>query len=301
MPAEVANFPTVNGAGQTIAVLDTGVDYTNPVFGRAGFGRAFKVRAGYNFIDNNTNFLDTVGHGTATAAMAAGNGWTYGGHHFQGVAPGAQIAALKVDDGSGNISTSEYVRALEWIIGYRYKYNITAVNISEGGDTTFAQKMAGTDYGGLLAQLKNMGVFIAISSGNDSVASGVEYPAADVSAIAVGSVNVNNTVSSFSDTGADLDLLAPGSNVAVPYVGETGGHVTLLASGTSFSSPIAAGAATLLKQISPSASVDDILVTLQNTGTQVTDSRNGFTFSSVNIDNAVSVTEAYLRRHRRHR
>jgi subtilisin family serine protease len=186
------------------------------------------------------------------------------------------------------------------VIGYRYKYNITAVNISEGGDSTFAQKMVGTDYGSLLAQLKSMGVFVAVSSGNDSVASGVEYPAADVSAIAVGSTDVNGSVSSFSDTGADLDLLAPGHNVAVPYIGETGGHVVLLASGTSFSSPIAAGAAVLLKQISPTATVDDILVTLQNSGESTRDPRNGLSFANVNVFSAVSITEAYLRR-RRHR
>ena len=295
---EVTSYPSINGAGQTIAILDSGVDYTNPVFGRSGFGRGYKIRAGYNFVDNNSNFMDADGHGTAVAAIAAGNGYTYRSHHYQGTASGAQIAALKIDDGSGNITVDEYSRALQWVIGYKYKYNITAVNISEGGNNTFAQKFAGSDYGDLLAQLKSMGVFVAISSGNDSDSTGVEYPAADVSAVSVGSINLDGSISSFSDTGPSLDLLAPGDQVIAPALDpQNNTQVFVYASGTSFSSPIAAGASMLLKQISPNASVDDIVTTLQNTGKSTTEADSGLSFSTIDLFNAVSVTANYVRRH----
>lgn len=299
-PASVYSFPTVNGTGESIAILDTGVDYNDPVFGRSGYGTNRKIRAGYNFVDNNGDFMDTNGHGTAVAAVAAGEGYTVSGHRYQGVAPGAQICALKIDDGSGNISVTEYIDALEWVIGYKSKYNIVAVNISEGGDSDFTSKVTGTDYGNLLAELKSMGVFIAVSSGNDSWSDGVEYPAADVSAVAVGSIdNDGTTISSFSDTGPDCDLLAPGDEVAAPTLLVGGSPYYVYAIGTSFSSPIAAAAAADLKQISPTATVDDLLQTLQNTGNSIYDSQNGDTFKSLNLYNAIATTVNYLKQHRR--
>jgi type VI secretion system secreted protein VgrG len=294
----VSSFPTVNGTGESIAILDTGVDYNDPVFGRSGYGTNRKIRAGYNFVDNNGDFLDTNGHGTAVAAVAAGMGWTVSGHRYEGVAPGAQICALKVDDGSGNISVNEYVAALEWVIGYKAKYNIVAVNISEGGDTDFTSKITGSDYGNLLAELKSMGVFVAVSSGNDSWSDGVEYPAADVSAVAVGSVDLDDSISSFSDTGPDCDLLAPGNLVAAPTLLVGGSPYYVYAVGTSFSSPMAAGAAADLKQLNPSASVDDILETLQDSGVSIYDSQNGDTFKRLDLFSAIATVEDYLRRRR---
>jgi subtilisin family serine protease len=293
----IANFPTVNGTSESIAILDTGVDYNDPVFGRSGFGTNRKVRAGYNFVDNNSNFLDTNGHGTAVAAVAAGLGWTVSGHRYEGVAPGAQIDALKVDDGSGNISVQEYINALEWVIGYKAKYNIVAVNISEGGDSDFTSKVTGSDYGDLLAELKSMGVTVAVSSGNDGWSDGVEYPAADVSAVAVGSIDLDGAISSFSDTGPDCDILAPGNLVAAPTLLVGGSPFYVYAVGTSFSSPMIAAAAADLKQISPNATPDQILATLKSTGTTVHDSQNGLNFKSLNLFNAIGTTLSYLRRH----
>jgi hypothetical protein len=294
----VANYPSVNGAGQTIAILDTGIDYTNPVFGRSGYGGGHKIVDGYNFVDNNGDFMDHSGHGTAVAAVAAGNGYTYRRHHYQGVASGANIVALKVDDGTGNVSAGAYEAALGWVIDHKSQYNITAVNISEGGNDKFTSKVSGSDYGDELAQLKAMGVFIAVSSGNDGWSDGVEYPAADPAAVAVGSVDLNGQISDFSDTGPDMDLLAPGNQVIAPSLDPTTQTQNIIyASGTSFSSPITAAASMLLKQISPRATVDDLVTTLQNTGTPTTDPDTGATYQAVNVFSAVSVTERYLARH----
>lgn len=297
--SEVSAFPTVNGAGQTIAILDTGIDYTNPVFGASGFGSGHKIVAGANFVDGTSDFMDHSGHGTAVAAVAAGNGYTYRGHHYQGVASGANIIALKVDDGSGNVSVGSYEAALGWVIAHKDQYNITAVNISEGGNDKFTSKVSGSDYGSELAQLKAAGVFVAVSSGNDGWSDGVEYPAADVSAVAVGSVDLNGQISDFSDTGPDMDLLAPGNQVVAPSLNpSTQQQNVVYASGTSFSSPITAASSMLLKQISPSATVNDLVATLKNTGTATTDPDTGATYKAVNVFSAVSITERYLA-HRR--
>src|ERR1041384_3219305 len=55
-------FPHVTGKDQYIAVLDTGIDYTQPFLG-GGFGDGFKVAGGYDFVDNDPDPIDTFGHG----------------------------------------------------------------------------------------------------------------------------------------------------------------------------------------------------------------------------------------------
>jgi subtilisin family serine protease len=119
-----------------------------------------------------------------------------------------------------------------------------------------------------------------------------------VSAVAVGSVDLNDSISSFSDTGPDCDLLAPGNLVAAPTLLVGGSPYYVYAVGTSFSSPMVAAAAADLKQLNPSASVDDILITLQNTGVSVHDSQNGHTFKRLDLFSAIATVENYLRRHR---
>src|SRR3712207_857824 len=60
----------VTGAGTTIAVIDTGIDYTLPSLG-GGLGPTKKVMGGYDFVDDDADPMDTDGHGTAVAAAAA--------------------------------------------------------------------------------------------------------------------------------------------------------------------------------------------------------------------------------------
>src|SRR4051812_45393900 len=66
----VSDYPTVTGRGQTIAVIDTGIDYTTPSLG-GGFGKNFKVEGGWDFVDNDADPMDTVGHGTKVAGVLA--------------------------------------------------------------------------------------------------------------------------------------------------------------------------------------------------------------------------------------
>src|SRR5215204_5885997 len=60
--------PTVNGSGQVVVVIDTGVDYNHPALG-GGWGN--KVIAGYDFVDNDTDPMDRDGHGTGVAGVVA--------------------------------------------------------------------------------------------------------------------------------------------------------------------------------------------------------------------------------------
>src|SRR5438105_10079985 len=182
-----ASYGNLNGRGESIAVIDTGINWNHPALGNGKVGYGAKVRAGWNFIDNNADYMDYDGHGTAVAGLLAADPYLYRYHRYEGVAPQAQLLALKVDDGVNDPPPSRIRAALQWVIYYKYRYNIVSVNISEGTGL-FDSKTSGADYGDLLQQLADMGVFVAAAAGNDGSATEVNYPGADFNAASVGSV-----------------------------------------------------------------------------------------------------------------
>jgi subtilisin family serine protease len=86
------------GTGETVAVVDTGIDYTHPDLG-GGFGDGFKVVGGYDFSNGDDDPRDDNGHGTHVAGIIAGDPTGPGGR--TGVAPKANLTAYKVFDSSG--------------------------------------------------------------------------------------------------------------------------------------------------------------------------------------------------------
>src|SRR4051812_16718242 len=95
----VANYAHVTGAGGAIAFIDTGMNYNDPALG-GGIGPGKRVVAGYDFVDNDASPMDSDGHGTGVASQAAATTFTYGGAQYQGAAPGTNLIALRVDDGT---------------------------------------------------------------------------------------------------------------------------------------------------------------------------------------------------------
>src|SRR5688572_5181866 len=95
-----ASFPTITGAGTTVAVIDTGINYLLAPLGR-GFGPGKKVIGGFDFFDNDPDPRDEDGHGTAVAAMIAANPYITGGVTYRGIAPDAKLVALRVGDMDG--------------------------------------------------------------------------------------------------------------------------------------------------------------------------------------------------------
>jgi hypothetical protein len=294
-----SQFPSINGKGVTVAMIDTGIDYNLPALG-GGFGPGYKVEAGYNFVDNNSNPIDTDGHGTDTAFCVAGNPITVDGITYQGVAPDAHLIALKAGTESGGFSDANIVAALDWVISNYKKYDISIVNMSIGsGNYTSLQ----TDQpeSADLATLKADGVFIVCASGNSNeetgspiTEDGIAYPAADPSAFSVAAVDSTGAIADFAQRGTLLDFLAPGVNIVMPDItSTTGGVVT--EDGTSFASPYAAGAAALIKDADPTASPGDIGSVLMSSGTEVRDGTStsgdstGLLFSRLNVDAALKL------------
>jgi len=98
--------PCLTGEGIIIAMIDTGVDYTHPDLGGC-FGIGCKVIDGWDFVNDDTDPMDDNGHGTHTAATAAGDGV------LRGVAPNAKIYAYKVLNEFGGGYFSDVISSIE--------------------------------------------------------------------------------------------------------------------------------------------------------------------------------------------
>ncbi|HEV8290511.1 MAG TPA: S8 family serine peptidase [Tepidisphaeraceae bacterium] len=294
----IGHYPNINGAGESIAIIDTGVDYKHPALG-GGFGPGYKVVAGYDFVDDDPDPMDPDGHGTGVAGIIGANDFVYAGSRYRGLAPKANIIALRAmdNDSSDDVEDSRIEQALQWVIAHRTQYNIVAVNISDGTGEFSGPTRTGP-YWDELQTLANSGVFIAAASGNNGVQSpySIEYPAADPNAYAIGSINSSDVISSFTERSADLDLLAPGESIPTTYYDPaTRKHIYLAATGTSFATPFAAAAAALLKQADSSLSPSQIMDILAASGSSNFDGDKergtvtNMTFPRLNIDAAIGM------------
>ena len=274
-PATVTKFPTATGAGQTVAVIDSGIDYTHPSLG-GGFGPGFKVVGGHDFVDDDDDPMDTFGHGTEVAGIIAAK--PAGSSTYQGIAPGAKLVALRVGrDEDDSVPDSKIEDALKWVIDHRVEFGITVVNISYG-QGNYNEPTVSTVYGDEIVTLTDAGVVIVAASGNDGVVDGggIESPAADPNAISVGSVNEDDSFSSFGQRGQPLGLLAPGDDVLTTLLDNSYG----LVGGTSYAAPIVAGTAALMRGIDNTLTPHDTLSILRSSGVQKFD---GGSKSATNI------------------
>ncbi|MGC4031879.1 MAG: S8 family serine peptidase [Tepidisphaeraceae bacterium] len=260
-----AAFPSATGTGQTIAVIDSGIDYTHPSLG-GGFGPGFKVVGGHDFVDNDDDPMDELGHGTEVAGViAAKPASTSTGDQYQGIAPDAKLVALRVDDADFDtpVPDSKIEAALQWVIDHREEFGITIVNVSYG-QGFYDSPTVSTVYGDEIVALRDAGVTIVASSGNGGVSSnqGINSPAADPSVISVGSVALDGTISTFSQRGSNLTLLAPGEEIQTTFLG--GGYG--LEEGTSFAAPIVAGVVALMRNIDSTLKPADVTSILRASG-----------------------------------
>ena len=251
MDRVLADVP-LRGEGYSVALIDTGVDYTHPDL-------AGRVILGPDLADRDNDPIDTVGHGTHVAGILAGSN-----PHCPGIASEANVVAVKVtSDGSTTTSMALIKQALEWVVANRSAYHIAAVNISLGGGCAAADTpVAGIEE--LYQSLVDAGVFISVAAGNSyavySGQDGLNLLAASNLVVAVGAVWDSNVgpvawlngardyataadrITAFTQRGAGLDLLAPGGDILNLGLG---GGLTVR-SGTSMAAPMAAGAALLL-------------------------------------------------------
>ena len=307
------------GLGQTVAILDTGVDNGHPMFtgkivNESCFSSNSPTHSATSLCPDGSNqqigpgaaapCIGLCSHGTHVAGIAAGNQVFSGPVSYEGVAKDSEIIAVQVFTKFNSASQcdpfnrgwatpcvmsypSDQIKGLEHVFDLRNTHDIAAVNLSLGGDKhTTTCDMTMPSYKDIIDRLHSAGIVSIIASGNDGYTDGIGFPACISSAVSVGSTDNNDVISSFSNNDDILDLLAPGDSIrsAVPGTG------LAYKGGTSMAAPHVAGAWAVAKSASPTSSVSDILDSFKTTGMDVTDDRLGSTGASykrIQLDNAI--------------
>ena len=315
-----AGWPNA-GAGRTIAVLDTGVDFGHPALsGKLVAAGCFSSEGSGTYVGGEPFFIepacaggtpellgapcDVEGceHGTAVAGVAAGRtgGTTTG---VGGVAPGANVAAVQVfseltdsDCPSGcSISfTSDVLAALDWLASVAVDIDLTAVNLSLG---SYSPTMCSNQDGKAIAQaLVNQGVAVVAAAGNEHDPNSVAWPACLSNVISVAGSHASLGGWSVPETalfngGAKVAVAAPGLGVPAPVIGTSSWG---LWDGTSFASPAVAGAAAAWRARKPTAALSQFLPSV--TSGTVRDLRTGRQYPRLWLPRLTSANHPALHR-----
>jgi serine protease AprX len=244
---------------------------------------------------------DPIGHGTHVAGIIAGNsnnrptGDPNKGA-YQGVAPDADIIALKTADDLGNSTVLDVINALQFVVDYRTDLNIQVVNLSISSDTPSSYKDDPLD--AAVEFVWHAGVVVVAAVGNrGDAADAAQYaPGNDPFVISVGAADEQGTAVTTDDTLADFssrgvtqdgfskpDVVAPGSHITAPLAPLALFSVLcpqcnvdqqyFKMGGTSMASPVVAGAAALILQAHPDYNPDQVkglLVSQTNGGSDKT-------------------------------
>jgi serine protease len=205
-------------ASVNVAVIDSGIDYQHPELASAYGG-------GYHVLTEAKPPLDDLGHGTHVAGIIGAANNAYG---VVGVAPGIRLWAIKAIDDSGSGTMENVIAGLDWVVAKKSEIGGRwIVNMSLGGpDASIAEREA-------FIEAEAAGVILVASSGNESTVSTpapVAYPAAYPEVIGVGAVDDASVHATFSNSGPELDFVAPGVRI-VSTVLTGGAFVSYIRSG----------------------------------------------------------------------
>ncbi len=290
---------TLDGNGIRVGVIDTGIDYSADDLGGC-LGTGCKVAGGYDFVNNDSDPMDDMGHGTHVAGIIAADG-----PMIYGVAPKATLYGIKVLNQSGGGYVETILSGIDYAIDpdnnpvTNDRLDVVNMSLGGNGDPDDAMSVA-------VDNASAAGVIMVISAGNSGPAEGtIGSPGTARSAITVGAVYkkdyygrywtdtdpVADQITVFSSRGpvswtdsggisreiAKPDIVGPGAIICstrydslfpkgthryyMPCVDEE--HVQL--AGTSMSAPVVAGAAALLRDANHLLTPEDVKNKLKQT------------------------------------
>ncbi|GIF81251.1 S8 family serine peptidase [Catellatospora bangladeshensis] len=233
--------------GVTIAIVDTGVDGGHPDL-------AGKLVPGYNSVANNNQTADYDGHGTMVAGIAAANtNNTYG---VAGAAYNGRIMPIMVFSGEYAYD-SDIAEGVIWAVDHGAKI----VNMSLGGAGQTPVLHEAIKYA------VGKGVLVVVAAGNTGDDS-PHYPAMYPEVLTVGATDHAAALTDFSSWGDHVDLAAPGFDIISTHSRATplGYNFAYgIGAGTSFSSPLVAGVAALVRAKYPSLTPAQVMDKLKST------------------------------------
>jgi serine protease len=217
------------GAGVVVAVLDTGVAYSDrgrcPRSVGSNSRRTITCRrspdfrtgdfvAGYDFVDGDSRPNDENGHGTHVAGtIGEGTGDNVG---VTGLAYGARIMPVRVLDRLGegdSVAISSGIR-------FAARKGADIINLS----FEFGTQVTRAEIPDILAALRyarRKGTLVVGASGN-AAARSIAYPARAAQVLSVGATTQHACVAEYSNNGANLDIVAPGGGEDARIADDTG-------------------------------------------------------------------------------
>jgi len=182
---------TYEGSGVSVAIVDSGLDYTHPKLGGGGFPNT-KVIGGYDFgsLDSDPG-PDGDAHGTECAGIAAGSLGTVG-DYIGGVAPNAKIYSLKITDASGSAFDDDIIAAWNWCVIHKNDdptNPLLVINTSFGSDRYFSACDASqVAFATAANNAVAAGLTLLVATGNNGYCDSIGSPACISSVISVGGV-----------------------------------------------------------------------------------------------------------------
>ncbi|RSX47177.1 type VII secretion protein EccB [Bifidobacterium castoris] len=210
---ELYEYSTVHqyatGKGVTVAVIDSGVNTANPHFQDA-------IVDGTSYLKNDmaNGAEDVYGHGTVVAGIIAAR--KIDGSTVQGLAPDAKIMPIRVFDSikeeQGRTTGGPRLETIAEAVHLAVDREADIINISMSDSRDVPAMREAVDYA------ESHGALIVASAGNRQTTSdttgGLRYPAAYPEVLGVSAVNTNLQVTDDSLHGAQVDVAAPGMNIA---------------------------------------------------------------------------------------
>lgn len=278
-----------NAEAIKVAIIDEGFEVSHPEIKDQIFA-TYNVMTGTTDV-SNTN-TSTFSHGTAVAGVIASK--------YLGVAPEAQLILINIDllddyQSSSTLTEADLISAFQKAVDL----GAQVINCSWGGGSVSGILSA------KIQELKDKNITVVFSAGNDSSnldSDGTTDESELSSVIGVGASSVENDITSYSNYGSQIDLIAPaGGNTTDGLIGilsldltgtngiNTSSQLDLVnynysfVQGTSFSAPTVSGVVALLLAVKPTLTADEIRQILIDTADKV-GIANGANYSVNNFD-----------------
>ncbi|MGB3261915.1 S8 family serine peptidase [Paenisporosarcina sp.] len=223
------------GKGIKVAVIDSGISTHSDL----------QIAGGVSTVSYTSSYNDDEGHGTHVAGIIGARNNSFG---VKGVAYETELYAVKAFNRDGEAYLSDLIEGIDWSIAN----GMDIINLSSGTQTSTRSFL------NVVNKAYDSGLLIVAAAGNDGAPDGlddtVDFPARYASVIGVGAVDRYFGRASFSSTGPEVEVAAPGVDILSTYLDNQYAYM----SGTSMATPYVTGQLALLKQAYPELTNDQL-------------------------------------------
>lgn len=259
-----------DGSGVVVAVVDSGIDGAHP-------GLQGRVARSVRFSDGGAQpgAGDSDGHGTHIAGIIAGDGAGSAGLRHAGMAPEATLVGVDI---SSSFTTTNAVRAFEWLHGHARELGLRVVSNSWGREREGAAFDVNDPVIRASDALVDAGIVVVFSAGNVGSSPGtLTVEAQNPRVLTVGAANDEGRVEAYSSRGPPRlaegglgdwvkpDVTAPGTLITSARANAGAGEAYAVLNGTSMAAPHVAGIAALMLEADPRLKPDEVKALLRAT------------------------------------